>query len=179
MKNNKVLTVAVMAAASVALILSGCGKQADKQSNKASMQNPVASKSAKSALLNHNNLWYMNGSINHKSKSGIDAYRFDKRNKTVTIYSVDKIYRSYAAAKKANALDAQGTLKYSFKNNSNTRPVINMKGKLSDIPMEQTVSVNGKVSGNNKESHLSVSGYKVVRDLDDDPVKQILVTPTK
>ncbi len=81
--------------------------------------------------------------------------------------------------KKANDLDKQGTLKYSFKNDSKDQPVIYMKGKLSDIPMDQTVSVKDKVSGTYKAANLKVSGYQVVRNLDDDPAKQVLVTPAE
>jgi hypothetical protein len=183
MKKNKSLAAILAIITTLSLFLVGCGQSAKKgtatNSSKASMQNPTKNKSAKEALVASNNLWYMNGTINYKSQSGIDAYKFNQRNHTVTIYSVNKIYKSYSAAKKANDLNKQGTLKYSFKNNSNDRPVIYMKGKLSDIPMDQTVSVKNQVSGTYKAANLKVSGYQVVRNLDDDPAKQVLVTPAK
>ncbi|MCH4163860.1 MAG: hypothetical protein LKF37_03655 [Lentilactobacillus diolivorans] len=181
MKTSKSLAAIFAVVASVTLILAGCGNSSKKSSNpssKTSMQNPTADKSAKEALTSNNNLWYMNGTINYKSKTGIDAYKFNKENNTVTIYSVDKMYKTYNDAKKANDLNKQGTLTYSFKNTSSDNPVLYMKGKLSDIPMDQTVSVKDKVAGKNHEANLKVAGYKVVRDLDNDPAKQVLVTPT-
>lgn len=184
MKKNRSLAVILTVVATFSLFLAGCGNSSKKSSSnndssKASMQNPVKHQSAKEALVSNDNLWYMNGSINYKSKSGIDAYKFDKKNNTVTIYSVNKMYKTYSQAKKANDLDKQGTLKYSFKNDSKDQPVIYMKGKLSDIPMDQTVSVKDKVSGTYKAANLKVSGYQVVRNLDDDPAKQVLVTPAQ
>ncbi|MGP3641496.1 hypothetical protein [Lentilactobacillus hilgardii] len=180
MKTSKSLAVILITTAGLGLVLAGCGKSSNKSSNptsKTSMQNPTKDKTAKEALTSNDNLWYMNGSINYKSKTGIDAYKFDKAHNTVTIYSVGKMYKTYDDAKKANDLDKQGTLKYSFKNDSAENPVIYMKGKLSDIPMDQTVSVKGKVSGKYHASDLKVSGFKVVRNLDNDDAKQVLVTP--
>lgn len=182
MKKSKSLAAILVVVASFALVLAGCSSSSNKgtsknDSSKASMQNAVQHKSAKEVLTSNKNLWYMNGSINYKSKSGIDAYRFNRKNHTVTIYSVNKMYKTYDQAKKANDLDKQGTLKYAFKNNSDNNPVIYMKGKLSDIPMHQTVSVKDTVSGKNHDTNLSVTGYKVVRNLDDDPATQVWVTP--
>ncbi len=181
MEKSKSLAMTLVATAGLGLLLAGCGQSANKgsanPSSKTSMQNTAQHKSAKDALLSTDNLWYMNGTINYKSKSGIDAYKFNKANHTVTIYSVNKIYKTYHDAKKANDLNKQGTLKYTFKNNSADNPVLYMKGKLSDIPMSQTVSVRGKVTGKNTQSNLHVFGYHVVRNLDDDAAKQVLVTP--
>lgn len=180
MERNKSLAAILAVTAGLGLILAGCGKSSSKNANpssKTSMQNPTKGKTAKEALISNDNLWYMNGSINYKSKTGIDAYRFNRHNQTVTIYSVSKIYKTYKDAKKANDLDKQGTLKYSFKNKSANNPVIYMKGKLSDIPMDQTVSVRSKVSGKYHAANLKVSGFKVVRNLDNDDAKQVLVTP--
>lgn len=181
MKKRRSLAAILAVVTSFALILAGCSSSSNKSSNndssKASMQNQVQNKSAKEVLTSNDNLWYMNGSINYKSKSGIDAYKFNSKNHTVTIYSVNKIYKTYSEAKKANDLDKQGTLKYTFKNDSADKPVIYMKGKLSDIPMHQTVSVKNTVSGKNHQSKLKVSGYKVVRNLDNDPAPQVWVTP--
>ncbi|KRM94177.1 hypothetical protein FC56_GL001125 [Lentilactobacillus senioris DSM 24302 = JCM 17472] len=177
-KAIRILT-AVGAAFALALVLVGCGNSKSQSngsndSSKASMQNTNTNNTdAKTALTSGGKLWYMAGSLNAKSKSGFDAYYF-KGNK-VTIYGVDKIYKSFDAAKKANALDKQGTLTYSFKNKSKTRPVISMKGQLSGLDMEQTISVKKPVSGTNKASGLKVSGYKVVRDLDYDKTNQVLV----
>lgn len=182
MKKNRSLATILALVATLSLFLAGCGNaskkgSADNDSSKASMQNPVKDKPAKEALVSNDNLWYMNGSINYKSKSSIDAYKFDKQANTVTIYSVNKMYKTYNEAKKANDLNKQGTLTYSFKNDSDSQPVIYMKGKLSDIPMDQTVSVKSEVAGTYKAANLKVTGYQVVRNLDDDPAKQVLVTP--
>lgn len=181
MKKRRSLAAILAVVASFALILAGCSNSSNKsstnQSNKASMQNETQDKSAKQLLTSNDNLWYMNGSINYKSKSGIDAYKFNSKNHTVTIYSVNKMYKTYSEAKQANDLDKQGTLKYTFKNDSANKPVIYMKGKLSDIPMHQTISVKNAVRGKNHQSHLTVTGYKVVRNLDDDPAPQVWVTP--
>ena len=168
------LLTAVSAVFALALVLVGCGNSASKSndSSKASMQNTNNS-DAKTDITQGGKLWYMAGSLNAKSKSGFDAYYF-KGNK-VTIYGVDKIYKSYDAAKKAKALDKQGTLKYSFKNNSKTKPVISMKGQLSGLDMSQTVSVGNSTSGTNKATGHQVSGYKVVRDLDYDKTHQVFV----
>lgn len=184
MKTSKSLAAIFVTVAGLGFVLAGCGTSSNKgssnQSSKTSMQNnPVAHKSAKTALTASDNLWYMNGAINDKSKTGIDAYRFDKKHHTVTIYSVSKMYKTYQAAKKANDLNKQGTLKYTFKNQSANKPIIYMKGKLSDIPMDQTVTVKSKVNGKNHTSNLSVTGFKVVRNLDDDNAAQVLVTPAK
>lgn len=182
MKRSKSLVAFLSVFAAFALILAGCQKSNNSSSNnndssKVSMQNPTAGKTVKEALTSGNNLWYMNGKINYNSKSGIDAYHFNKKNNTVTIYSVSKIYKSFNQAKRANDLNKQGTLKYSFTNNSSSNPVIHMKGKLSGIPMEQTVSFKSKVTGKYKKANLHVAGYKVVRDLDEDQTNQVLVTP--
>ena len=181
MKKHRSLAAILAVVASFALILAGCSSSSNKSSNnnsnKASMQNETQDKSAKQLLTSSNNLWYMNGSINYNSKSGIDAYKFNSKNHTVTIYSVNKMHKTYSEAKQANDLDKQGTLKYTFKNDSADKPVIYMKGKLSDIPMHQTISVKNTVSGKNHQSKLAVTGYKVVRNLDNDPAPQVWVTP--
>lgn len=180
MEKSKSLAVILMATAGLGLVLAGCGKSSQKGANpssKTSMQNATKGKTAKQALVSNDNLWYMNGAINAKSKTGIDAYKFDKRNHTVTIYSVSKMYKTYKDAKKANDLAKQGTLKYTFKNDSATNPIIYMKGKLSDIPMDQTVTVKSKVTGKYHAGNLKVAGFKVVRNLDNDDATQVLVTP--
>lgn len=179
MKKVVHILTAVSAAFALALVLVGCGNSKSQSngsndSSKASMQNTNTNeKDAKATITKSGKLWYMAGGINAKSKSGFDAYSF-KGNK-VTIYSVDKIYKSYGAAKNANALNKQGTLTYSFKNSSKTNPVISMKGKLSGLDMSQTISVKKQISGTNKNSGLKVSGYKVVRDLDYDKTNQVFV----
>lgn len=175
-KAIRILT-AVSAAFALALVLVGCGNSKSQSngsndSSKASMQN-TNNTDAKTALTKGNKLWYMAGSLNAKSKSGFDAYYF-KGNK-VTIYGVDKIYKSLDAAKKADALDKQGTLTYKLKNTSKTKPVISMKGQLSGLDMDQTISVGKPISGTNTASGLKVAGYKVVRDLDYDKTNQVLV----
>ncbi len=105
MKKSRSLAVILAVVASFALILAGCSSSSNKSSNndssKASMQNQVQNKSAKEVLTSNDNLWYMNGSINYKSKSGIDAYKFNSKNHTVTIYSVNKMYKTYSEAKKS------------------------------------------------------------------------------
>ncbi|WP_283679900.1 hypothetical protein [Lentilactobacillus sp. Marseille-Q4993] len=174
MKKRGFLGAIIAVIAVFALVLTGCSKN---DSNKTSMKNPIAGKTAKEALTSHNNLWYMNGKINYHSESGIDAYHFNKSKQTVTIYSVSKIYKTFSQAKKAKDLNKQGTLKYTFKNSSANNPVIYMKGKLAGIPMDQTVSVKSKVSGTYKKDHINVAGFRVVRDLDADKTHQVLVTP--
>ena len=74
-----------------------------------------------------------------------------------------------------DALDKQGTLTYKLKNTSKTKPVISMKGQLSGLDMDQTISVGKPISGTNNASGLMVAGYKVVRDLDYDKTNQVLV----
>ncbi|GAY72522.1 hypothetical protein [Lentilactobacillus kosonis] len=182
MKTRKSLGLLLSVFTAFVLILAGCQKANNSSStndndSKASMQNPTKTQTAKQAFNSVENLWYMNGKINYNSKSGIDAYHFNAKNNTVTIYSVSKIYKTIDQAKKANDLNKQGTLKYTFTNNSNDNPVIHMKGKLAGIPMEQTVSVRSKVSGKYHKTNVKVAGYKVVRDLDEDKTSQVLVTP--
>ncbi|WP_268912162.1 hypothetical protein [Lentilactobacillus sp. SPB1-3] len=181
MKSRKPLGLLFAVFTAFVLILAGCQKNNSSATNnddsKASMQNPTEKQTAKQALNSVDNLWYMNGKINYNSKSGIDAYHFNSKNNTVTIYSVSKVYKNMEQAKKANDLNKQGTLKYTFSNKSADNPVIHMKGKLAGIPMEQTVSVHSKVSGKYNKTNVKVTGYKVVRDLDEDKTSQVLVTP--
>ncbi len=179
MKKFKFLMVPIFVLATIMVILSGCGSKTsspNKESSQASMQN-APSQNISEKIVSNNDLWYMNGSFNAKSHSGYDAYKFDKNSKTVTIYSVSKFHQSYSAAQKAGDLNKQGTLKYTVAKNSKNQPVFTMKGKLSDIPMSQKVIVKGTVSGKNKATNLSVSGYKVARNLDGDTTQQIFVTP--
>ena len=81
MKKHRSLAAILAVVASLALILAGCSSSSNKSSNnnsnKASMQNETQDKSAKQLLTSSDNLWYMNGSINYNSKSGIDAYKFN------------------------------------------------------------------------------------------------------
>ena len=125
----------------------------------------------KSTLTGSKQLWYVNGAINAKSNSGLEAYSFDANGKA-TVYNVNKYYKSLSAAKKDNALNKIGTLNTTFKTKGDNT-VINFKGKLSDIPMTQKFTVKKTVTGKNDAAKLKVAGYHISRDVDDDVTQAV------
>ena len=179
MKKTKVLLLSLVAV--LALGLAACGNQSKSSNNdnqKSSFKNAPTSTSAsdvKDTVQNSNILWYSAGSVNAKSKSGYEAFVFDKSTKHVTFYNVSKFYKSLSAAKSANALNKVGTVRYTFKTNSKNQTVIRFSGKLSDIPMTQTMTFTGTTKGTNKANKIDLSGYKVVRDVDYDKTNAVFV----
>ncbi|WP_252899041.1 hypothetical protein [Secundilactobacillus odoratitofui] len=88
---------------------------------------------------------------------------------------MNKFYKTYSAAKKANALNKEGTVKYTFTKNSKNQTVIKLSGKLSGIDMTQTVTVKNTTKGTNKATKLHMSGYQAVRDVDMDKTNAVFV----
>lgn len=91
------------------------------------------------------------------------------------MYNVDKYYMSYGNAQKANALNKEGTVNYSFKQNDNNQTVIKLSGKMSGVPFDETLTVKTKTHGKNKDKTLNISGYKAVRDVDADKTNIVFV----
>jgi len=175
MKKSRIVAVALSLLAVFAIGLAGCSKSSKSGSNQqASFKNKTTKKAdVKSTLTKSTQLWYVAGAVNSKSNSGLEAYRFNSDGK-VTVYNVDKFYKSYSAADKANALNKVGTLNTTFKT-SGDNTIINFKGKLSDIPMTQKFTVKDTLTGKNKASKLKVAGYHIARDVDQDVTKAVLV----
>lgn len=178
MKKSKTLLISVVAV--LAVVLAACGNQSkgNKQHEQASFRNePTSSKPSvvQDTIENSNALWYAAGGVNTKSESGMEAFYFNKKTNRVTIYNVSKYYKSYSAAKSANALNKEGTVRYTFKTNKNNQTVIKFAGKLSDIPMTQTMTFKDTTKGTNKSTKLGVSGFKVVRNVDYDKTNAIFV----
>ncbi|WP_367295841.1 hypothetical protein [Levilactobacillus yonginensis] len=176
MKKSRIFTAAIGLLAVFAIGLAGCSNNSSKSGNnqQASFKNKTTKKAdVKSTLTGSTKLWYVTGAVNAKSNSGLEAYRFNKNGK-VTVYNVNKLYKSYSAAKKANALNKEGTLNTTFKTKGDDT-VINFKGKLSDIPMTQKFTVKDTLTGKNKESKLKVAGYHISRDVDQDVTKAVMV----
>lgn len=176
MKKSRMIAAAVSLLAVFAIGLAGCSSSNSKSGSnqQASFKNKTTKKAdVKSTLTNSKQLWYVNGSINAKSNSGLEAYRFDSKGKA-TVYNINKYYKSFSAAKKDNALNKIGTLNTTFVTKGDNT-VIKFKGKLSDIPMTQKFTVKKTVTGKNDASKLKVAGYHIARDVDDDVTQAILV----
>lgn len=176
MKKSRMIAAAMSLLAVFAIGLAGCSSSSSKSGSnqQASFNNKTTKKSdVKSTLTSSTQLWYVNGSINAKSNSGLEAYRFDSNGKA-TVYNVNKFYDSYSAAKKDNGLSKIGTLNTTFTTKGD-QTVISFKGKLSDIPMTQKFTVKNTLTGKNNASKLKVAGYHISRDVDNDVTKAVLV----
>src|SRR5699024_7923591 len=117
MKKTRTLTVVFSLLAILTIGLAGCSSKSSKSGStqQASFKNKTTKKAdVKSTLTNSKKLWYVTSSVNAKSNSGMEAYRFNKNGK-VTVYNVNKFYKTYAAAKKADALNKSGVLNTTFK----------------------------------------------------------------
>ncbi|GEO74286.1 hypothetical protein FD30_GL001189 [Levilactobacillus namurensis DSM 19117] len=177
MKKTRVLTALLSLVAVMAIGLAGCSNSSQNGSNQqASFKNQTTKKAdVKSTLTKSKQLWYVAGNVNAKSNSGLEAYRFNGNK--VTVYNVDKLYKSYNAAKKADALSKAGTLTATFKTKGK-QTLIKFKGKLSDIPMAQKFTVKKTLTGTNKSTKLKVAGYHISRNVDEDVTKAVLMKVT-
>ncbi|KRK99673.1 hypothetical protein FD04_GL002449 [Secundilactobacillus odoratitofui DSM 19909 = JCM 15043] len=179
MKKTRTKALLLSLVAVLAIFLTACGSKSSTKSNEqASFKNePTTTKHAdvKSSVLSGDGFWYLAGKINHKSNSGIEAIAFNKNTGKATMYNVNKFYKTYSAAKKANALNKEGTVKYTFTKNSKNQTVIKLSGKLSGIDMTQTVTVKNTTKGTNKATKLHMSGYQAVRDVDMDKTNAVFV----
>ncbi|WP_407888411.1 hypothetical protein [Levilactobacillus sp. N40-8-2] len=176
MKKTRTLAAVFSLLAILTIGLAGCSSKSSKSGStqQASFKNKTTKKAdVKSTLTNSTKLWYVTGAVNAKSNSGMEAYRFNKDGK-VTVYNVNKFYKTYAAAKKANALNKSGELNTTFKTKGDNT-VINFKGKLSDIPMTQKFTVKKTLTGTNKATKLKVAGYHISRDIDNDVTQAVMV----
>lgn len=176
-KQTKALLYSLVAV--MAIFLAACGKQSQSKSNEsASFKNePTTSQTSdvKSTVLKGDGFWYLAGSINGKSNSGMEAIAFDSDTGKATMYNVDKYYMSYGNAQKSNALNKEGTVNYSFKQNDNNQTVIKLSGKMSGVAFDETLTVKTKTHGKNKDKTLNISGYKAVRDVDADKTNIVFV----
>ena len=152
MKTSRTKVILLSLVAVLAIFLTACGSKSSSNkpssNEQASFKNePKTTKHAdvKSTVLSGDGFWYLAGKINHKSNSGIEAVAFDKKTGKATMYNVDKFYKSYSAAKKAKALNKEGTVKYTFTQNKKDQTLIKLSGKLSGIDMTQTVTVKDAV----------------------------------
>lgn len=179
MKKARIFATLVSLVALITIGSAGCNKSSQSGSNQqASFKNRTTKKQdVKSTILKSNQLWYVAGNLKSKSNSGLEAYRFNKNGKA-TVYNVNKIYKSYSAAQKANALNKSGTLQATFKTKGN-RTVIHFKGKLSDIPMTQKFTVKKTLTGTDKTSKVKVAGYHIARDVDADVTQAVFVEAAK
>jgi len=180
MKKSRTIAAALSLLAVFAIGLAGCSSSSSKSGSnqQASFKNKTTKKAdVKSTLTANQQLWYVNGSINAKSNSGLEAYRFDSNGKA-TVYNVNKYYKTYNAAQKDNGLSKIGTLNTTF-TTKGSDTVIKFKGKLSDIPMTQTFTVKKTVTGKNTASKLKVAGYHISRDVDNDVTQAVLVKVTE
>lgn len=177
MKKFRLFATVFSLVAVMALGLAGCSNSSKSGSNQqASFKNQTTKKTdVKSTLTGSKQLWYVAGNVNAKSNSGIEAYRFNGNK--ATVYNVDKLYKSYSAAKKADALNKVGTLKATFTTKGD-QTVVHFKGKLSGIPMTQKFTVKKTLTGTNKSTKLKVAGYHINRDVDEDVTKAVLVKVT-
>lgn len=177
MKKFRLFTTVFSLVAVMALGLAGCSNSSKSGSNQqASFKNQTTKKTdVKSTLTGSKQLWYVAGNVNAKSNSGIEAYRFNGNK--ATVYNVDKLYKSYSAAKKADALNKVGTLKATFTTKGD-QTVVHFKGKLSGIPMTQKFTVKKTLTGTNKSTKLKVAGYHINRDVDEDVTHAVLVKVT-
>lgn len=180
MKTSRIKVMLLSLIAVSAIFLTACGNQSasNKSHEQASFKNePATTKhtDVKSTVLSGDGFWYLAGKINHKSNSGVEALAFDKKTGKATLYNVDKFYKSYSAAKKAKALNKEGTVKYTFTKNKQNQTVIKLAGKLSGIDMTQTVTVKDTTKGTNKATKLHLSGYHAVRDVDMDKTNIVFV----
>ncbi|MGY5339191.1 hypothetical protein [Levilactobacillus spicheri] len=178
MKKSRVLATVFSLIAVMAIGLAGCSNSSKSGSNQqASFKNQTTKKAdVKSTLTGTKQLWYVAGNVNAKSNSGLEAYRFDGNR--ATVYNIDKLYKSYSAAKKADALHKAGTLKATF-TTKGSQTIVHFKGKLSGIPMTQTFTVKKTLTGTNKSTKLKVAGYHINRDVDDDVTHAVLMKVTK
>jgi len=177
MKKSRLFATVFSLVALMAIGLAGCSNSSKSGSNQqASFKNQTTKKSdVKTTLTGSKTLWYVAGSVNSKSNSGIEAYRFDGNK--ATVYNVNKLYKSYNAAKKADALNKVGTLNATFKTKGD-QTIVNFKGKLSGIPMTQKFTVKKTLTGTNKATKLKVAGYHIDRDVDADVTHAVLVKIT-
>lgn len=177
MKKFRLFATVFSLVAVMALGLAGCSNSSKSGSNQqASFKNQTTKKTdVKSTLTGSKQLWYVAGNVNAKSNSGIEAYRFNGNK--ATVYNVDKLYKSYSAAKKADALNKVGTLKATFTTKGD-QTVVHFKGKLSGIPMTQKFTVKKTLTGTNKSTKLKVAGYHINRDVDEDVTHAVLVKVT-
>lgn len=177
MKKTRVLAAAMSLVAIMAIGLAGCSNSSKSGSNQqASFKNQTTKKAdVKSTLTGSKQLWYVAGNVNAKSNSGLEAYRFDGNK--ATVYNVDKLYKSYNAAKKADALNKVGTLTATFETKGQ-QTVVHFKGKLSGISMTQKFTVKKTLTGTNKSTKLKVAGYHIDRDVDDDVTQAVLLKVT-
>ncbi|WP_125574393.1 hypothetical protein [Levilactobacillus huananensis] len=176
MKKSRMFAATLGLLAILTIGLAGCSSKSSDSGNtqQASFKNKTTKKAdVKSTLTQSKQLWYVTGSVNAKSNSGLEAYKFNKDGK-VTVYNVNKFYKTFSAAKKANALNKEGTLTTTFKTKGK-QTEISFKGKLSDIPMTQKFTVKTTLTGKNKATHLKVAGYHIARDVDEDVTKAVLV----
>ncbi|MFC6255242.1 hypothetical protein ACFP1H_11685 [Secundilactobacillus hailunensis] len=184
MKTSRTKALLLSLVAVLAIFLTACGSSTANKSNsheQASFKNePTTTKHAdvKSSILSGDGFWYLAGKINHKSNSGIEAIAFDKKTGKATMYNVDKFYKSYSAAKRAKALNKEGTVKYTFTKDKKDQTMIKLSGKLSGIDMTQTVTVKDSTKGTNKATKLHLSGYHAVRDVDMDKTNVVFVETT-
>ena len=178
MHKSRILATLMGAVAILTIGLAGCSSNSQSGSNQqASFKNQTTKKAdVTSTLTGSKQLWYVAGKVNAKSNSGIEAYRFNGHK--ATVYNVDKFYKSFKAAKKADALNKVGTLKATFKTKGD-QTVVHFKGKLSDIPMTQTFTVKKTLTGTNKKTKLKVAGYHIARDVDEDVTQAVLVKVVK
>lgn len=180
MKTTRTKALLLSLVAVLAIFLTACGSKSSshKTNESASFKNePTTTKHSdvKSAVLSGDGFWYLAGKINHKSNSGIEAIAFDKNSSKATMYNVDKFYKTFNAAKKAKALNKEGTVRYTFTTNKDNQTVIKLSGKLSGIDMTQTVTVKDSTKGTNKSTNLHLSGYHAVRDVDMDKTNVVFV----
>lgn len=178
MKKSRIFATVLSLVAVMAIGLAGCSQKAKSGSNQqASFANKTTKKSdVKTTLTSSKQLWYVAGSVNAKSNSGLEAYIFDSNGKA-TVYNVDKYYKSLSAAKKAGALNKSGVLNTTFTTKGDNT-VIKFKGKLSDIPMTQKFTVKKTLTATNKASKLKVAGYHIARDVDNDVTQATMVKVT-
>lgn len=183
MKRSRTKVILLSLVAVLAIFLTACGSKSsnNKSNQQASFKNEPATNKhtdVKSTVLSGDGFWYLAGKINHKSNSGIEAVAFDKHTGKATMYNVDKFYKSYSAAKKANALNKEGTVKYTFTKDKKNQTLIKLSGKLSGVDMTQTVTVKDTTKGTNKTTKLHLSGYHAVRDVDMDKTNIVFVETT-
>ncbi|MCF6515407.1 hypothetical protein GSH19_04465 [Lactobacillus sp. S2-2] len=178
MKKNNFISVLISLSIISLIFISGCGKTQNNHKNQnASFKNDIDSTSSiKSNLTKNNNLWYVKGKLNSKSKSGFETYEFKKDGKA-NVYNVSKIYKTKNDAKNNHDLNKNGTLTYKIKNN-NGKTSISFKGKMAGIPMTQSFKLKDTIDNKTElPSKTKVFGYKINHDIDGDSMNRILIQP--
>lgn len=178
MKRNKVISILISLSIIGLIFITGCGKSQNNHKNQnASFKNDVDSTSSvKSNLTKNNNLWYLKGNLNSKSKSGFETYEF-KKDGTANVYNVSKIYKTKNEAKKHQDLNKNGKLTYKIKQNNN-KVIISFKGKMAGIPMTQSFKLKDAINNETASpSKIKVFGYKINHDVDGDSMNRILIQP--